>query len=122
MLASKHSTNDRHVTVLISPPLHLRSILSRKLLPKNFICLRNWLERGLIPRHVEVLVHEVENKLKKLLGVLLLIDPPLGIKMSTHSLFYVSVEWQTQTFSHTLNVLGRTEATSPLNKLDIKVA
>jgi hypothetical protein len=122
MLASKHSTNDRHVTVLISPPLHLRSVLSRKLLPKNFIFLRNRLERGLIPRYVEVLVHEVENKLKKLLGILLLIDPPLGIEMSAHSLFYISVEWQKQTFSHTLNVLGRTEATSPLNRLDIKVA
>ena len=67
-------------------------------------------------------MQEVENELKKLLGVLLLIDPPLGIEMSTHPLFYVSVEWQKQTFSHTLNVLGRTEATSPLNKLDIKVA
>lgn len=67
-------------------------------------------------------MHEVENKLEELFGVLLLVDSPLGIKMSTHSLFYVSVEWQSQTFSHTLNVLGRTEATSPLNKLDIKVA
>ena len=91
MLASKHSTNDRHVTVLISPPFNLRSVLSRKLLPKNFVFLSNRLEWGLVPRYVEVLVHEVENKLKKLLGVLLLIDPPLGVEMSTHPLLFVSV-------------------------------
>src|SRR4051812_30118125 len=78
--------------MLISSPFYLGGILARELLSLNFLLFIECLERRLVPGDIEVLVKIVQDKFQKLLGILLLVDTPLRIKMATYSLVTVSVE------------------------------
>jgi hypothetical protein len=63
--------------MLISTPFDLGSILSWQLFSLQLLLVCKGPEWCLVPCYVEVFVHIIQNKLEKLLSILLLVNAPL---------------------------------------------
>ena len=73
--------------MLIPPPFYLGSILTWELFSLNFLLVVKSPQWALVPGHVEIFMHVVQDELEEFLGVLLLINAPLGIEMTAYPLF-----------------------------------
>jgi hypothetical protein len=77
--------------VLISSPLDLGGVLPWELLPLQLLVFVESAQWGSIPIDVQIFVQIVQDKLEKLFGILLLVDAPLGVEVTTYTLELVSM-------------------------------
>lgn len=69
--------------MLVSIPLDSCSVLARQLFPGHLICISERSEWRLIPRNVEIFVKGIQDELQEFLGILLFVNPPVRIEVST---------------------------------------
>ena len=89
MLPSEEIANLGEVTMLVTAPFDLGSILPGKPLSELLLGFGKRLQRGLVPCDVKVFVQVVQHELKELFGVLLLIDGPHRVEVPANFLYLV---------------------------------
>lgn len=82
MLPAKEGGQIRLLTMAVSVPLFLADDKFRHSLSFDFLLARQGSQRGSRPIGVQIFVQAIEEKVEKLFGVLLPINPPLTIQPS----------------------------------------
>jgi hypothetical protein len=86
VLPSEQTTDNGHVAVLVSPPFDHGRVLPWKPFASQFFLICQRFKGWLVPCQVHVFVHVIQHEFEKFLGILLLVNTPLRVEVTTNAL------------------------------------